>query len=179
MTLGQALAIALFLASLLAVVLTPWCEADVVTEPAVWRAMLEQHADALRPGDVLLVHPPWRDDVVKDLRASHALPPRVTVTDVFAPRHGDAWPSVVVLRDVGAAPMPRALRARVLDETRLRAGSLELVRLRPGTDDALDSDDGVDLSRDALATAHVHVDNSDGSIIECPWDAAAQRHVCE
>ena len=77
-----------FALSLVAVVITPWCTRDRVHEPSMWvEAVRNCAAEASAPGcamlargDVVLVHPPWREDVARALRASGAVPAGALVT---------------------------------------------------------------------------------------------------
>jgi hypothetical protein len=124
-----ALTVGFFAASLLVVLATPWCTRDRVTAVADWKSALERNLDVVHAHDIVLVHPPWRDDVVGALR-SIALPAGVVVTDAFSPKHGEPWPSVVVIREKNGLALPRALRDRADESTARVDGDLEIVRLR-------------------------------------------------
>lgn len=122
---------------------------------------------ALTKGDTLLVHPPWRTDVVAALSAT-----TTTVTEAFAPKHGERWPPLVVVRDRGHV-LPAVFATR--PQQRLaRVGDVEVVRVGDARGSGADSanDDAFDL-----ASADVYVD-VDGDRVPCPWVPAEQHHVC-
>jgi len=186
------LAVLFFASSLVVVVLTPWCTRDRVGDVAAWQSALAKNVDIVKAHDIVLVHPPWRDDVVRGLR-SIALPTGVVVTDAFSPKHGEPWPSVVVVREKHGVPLPRALRKRVDEESARVDGDIEIVRLRRdergdddrggergGDGDEREPDErgarGHDLSDD-LADAIVEV-RAPERTIPCPWDPQTSRHVC-
>jgi hypothetical protein len=122
----------------------------------------------LQPGDTVLVHPPWRDDVVAALRAAGVVPASTPITEAFAPRHGDTLPPLVLVADDGwtlpavladAHPQELAQRDGVVV---FRVGETE----RPAVDAA------------PLQRAAVHVETADGTRVDCPWNPARRRHVC-
>lgn len=164
-----------FAASLLVVLVVPICARDRETDPEAFvRAMREPRARALlRAGDIVLVHPPWRDDVVRALRDEAPLPDGARVTAALAPRHGDPLPPLVVITDEGM-PLPRAL-AHAIDET----ASVQVDRLRVFrlVSTAGKDDDARDLTM-SLSEARVEVRTRGGESVLCPWDAIAQRHSC-
>lgn len=169
---APALVLFAFALSLLVVVATPWCTRDRVTAPLRWVEAVRD-SSMLAPGDILLVHPPWRDDVVRALRANGAIPSR-TVTTALAPRHGEPLPAVVVVSD-GSAPLPRALRERI--DTTEEHGALVLSRLLAR---APTSKGGARSLLDDLAQARVELRPLSGSapVIPCPWDPLRDRHSC-
>lgn len=130
MTRARAAAVlAAFALSLVVVVATPWCTRDR-TSPGDYAAAVRDNLDLIRPGDIVLVHPPWRDDVVDAMRTV-VTPTRASVTTAFAPKHGEAWPSLVVIAE-HAQPLPAPLAARVDGSTVRRAGDIDVFRVRPG-----------------------------------------------
>ncbi len=151
---GAAAVVALFALSVAMVVAVPWCERDRVPDPGVWKEALAHDVGALRPHDLVLVHPPWRDDVVKALRGVPGLPPGVVITDALAPRHGDPLAPLVVVREAGGPPLPRALRGLVEERTRFEEGGVEIIRLAAS---ASDDEVGVRDLSDDIAQAHVEV----------------------
>ncbi len=157
-----------FAASLLVVLLTPLCTRDRIPDRAAWVDAVS-HSDLIRPGDVVLVHPPWRDDVATALRANGTLPRGAVATVALSPRHGDALPPLVVVTD-GSAPLP-ALFDDLL-EPAVERGGIRIARVHPRTGDA-----GGRSLLDGLRDAHVELRSSD-DVIPCPWDALAERHVC-
>ena len=128
-----ALTLAVFAASLLAVVATPWCTADRVRDPEAFVTAVRQAGGLVQPGDIVLVHPPWRDDVVDAIERAHVLPAGAVATTAFAPRHGEAalLPALVVVRDADAPDMPRVLARLRESEHAVRVGGVEVVRLGP------------------------------------------------
>jgi hypothetical protein len=147
-----------------------------VGQPLLARdAPAAQFVDALdaaralvRTGDTVLVHPPWRDDVVVAVRAAGVVPASTPVTDAFAPRHGDPLPPLVVVADRGW-PLPAVLADAQPAVLARRDG---VVVLRIG--DA----DRPALGAAPLERAAVHVEAADGTRVDCPWTEARRRHVC-
>lgn len=183
MTRGKAAAVlAAFAASFVVVLATPWCTRDRVQEPAVFvdAVRAATAAGLVKAGDVVLVHPPWRDDVVAALRAAAArstgvLPERARATTAFAPRHGEPLPPLVVVTDDGL-PLPRSLRRRVDDEQALRHGQVQVFRVEDARGDG--GADARDLAL-ALSDAHVEVRPPGGAApVVCAWNALQQRHSC-
>jgi hypothetical protein len=130
---------------------------------------LRSEAALVRPGDTVLVHPPWRDDVVTALRSAALVPAGVTITEAFAPRHGDPWPSLVVVADP-SWPLPAVIEGRVRS-VKDHEG-IEVFRI------AADDDDAVAAAGFDLARASVSVSGPAG-VFECPWEPDRRRHVCE
>jgi hypothetical protein len=120
---------------------------------------------ALSPRDTLLVHPPWRTDVVAALRSTTA-----TATEAFAPKHGERWPPLVLVRDRGHV-LPAVFATRPQQRLAV-SGDVEVVRVG-------DARGSADAAHDAfdLAGADVFVD-VDGDRVPCPWVPAEQHHVC-
>jgi len=158
--------------ALIATVVSPWWGRDRLGAADVGGGARGLLPGLVQPGDTVLVHPPWRDDVVAALRAPGALPlpAGVVVTEAFTRRHGDPWPSLVVVAE-GVHPWPASLENRRValgvDVTE-RAG-LRVFRL-PGD---VAPRDVVDVGR-----ATVRVERGDGSVVACPWDTERRRHVC-
>lgn len=179
MSRGRAgLVVAFFALSLLWTLLTPWCTSDGASAADYVEAARAAAARA-PDGALVLVHPPWRDDAVRALRAASVFPPGTAITTALSPRHGEPLPALLVLRDSAAPPLPRALRRHVLEEERqgaVRAAVLQATR---------DGTTSRDLS-DGLAAAEVEVAiaanvelKGDGSSQRCAWSPLAQRHLCE
>jgi hypothetical protein len=152
--------------------LTPWWGRNRLTAGAVVDAARAALPALTRPGDTVLVHPPWRDDVVAALRVPGAvtLPAGVVVTEAFTRRHGDPWPALVVLAE-GVHPWPASLEARrvALGVDVIEQGGLRLFRL-PG--------DAAPRGAVDVSSARVRVERGDGSVVPCPWEAGLRRHVC-
>lgn len=175
MTRGRALAVlALFGASLLMTLTMPWCTSDTASAQDFVEAA-RTVAERAPSGAVVLVHPPWRDDAVAAVRAASIFAEGVLVTSALSPRHGEPLPPLVILRDDGASPLPRALRRQVEDETDVGAVRIGIVtgdvapRGAPGA--------ARDLS-DGLASAEVEVERAD-SAVRCSWSPLARRQRCE
>jgi hypothetical protein len=85
----------LWLAMVAGVVLWRWPVTDIAVEHYV-------HAFAERPSAArtIVVHPPWRSDVVAVLQA---LAPQQRIVRTLNPVAGSAWPDVVVLADAAVA----------------------------------------------------------------------------
>lgn len=155
--------------ALLVTVVAPWWGRDRL-EPAAVVAVVGAHAGLVQAGDTVIVHPPWRDDIVDALRTGVSLPRDVVVTEAFTRGHGEAWPAVVVVAE-GVHPWPASLEARrlALGVDVVEDRGVRLFRLPA---DAVKG--GIDLGR-----ATVHVEMADGGRVACPWDARMKRHVCK
>jgi hypothetical protein len=159
--------IGVFVAAVVVTVAQPLLRHDV--DAAAFTRALAARASLVQRGDTVLVHPPWRDDVVTALRAAGALPAAVTVTEAFAPRHGDPLPPLVVVADVGW-PLPGNLAPHVPAD----AIAVDGVRVfRIGGAPSSSSSGGLENAR-----ARVHVETADGARVQCPWVPARRRHVC-
>lgn len=158
--------------ALLITALTPWWGRDRLSAGAVVDAARAALPALVQPGDTILVHPPWRDDVVAALRAPDGvvLPAGVGITEAFTRRHGDPWPALVVLAE-GVQPWPASLEARrvSLGVDVVEVGGLRLFRL-PG--------DAAPRGAVEVSNARVRVERGDGSVVVCPWAPARRRHVC-
>lgn len=161
----------------LSVVVTVWTAlfSDHDAPVSAFTAALRTDLAVVEPGDRVLVHPPWRDDVVTAL-ASLPLPKGVVVSEAFAPRHGDVWPNLVVVADRRWA-LPAVIEKRQGTTVVKDHGDIVVFRLggravRPTANDAIAA------STFDLEGAHVFVVESDGRTVECPWNDARGRHVC-
>lgn len=181
MTRGPSLAVlTAFAASFLVVLLTPWCTRDRVQDPTAFVDAVRAAGAAglVQAGDVVLVHPPWRDDVVKALRAASVLPAGARATTAVAPRGGEPLPPLVVVTD-GGLPLPRALRALLAPAAgvrSLRHGPVEVLRL-----EAAAAAEGDDVTHDlaaALPEARVEIRPPGAAPVSCRWDAHQRRHAC-
>jgi hypothetical protein len=159
-----------FVLSLLAVLVTPRCTRDRVPDAARWLPIVQQSADALTPGTVVLVHPPWRDDVVEAIRAANVLPAGVSVTAAIAPRHGEALPPLVILREQDGVTLPHNLRTATREAALDGVELWRLARTAP-------SRAGARELTDELALAQVQVTTPDRTTV-CSWDSLGERHTC-
>lgn len=165
---GAAVVVGAFFVAVVVTVVQPFTRGDV--DAGAYVAALQTHRALVQPGDLVLVHPPWRDDVVDALDAAHVVDN--DVTEAFAPRHGDPWPSLVVVAD-HRWPLPRALRDRVNDV--VSSGDVDVFRVS-----------GADNDNVAASLAGAHVSVVEGGdvgadaaiVVDCAWSAAARRHVC-
>ena len=125
----------------------------------------------MAPGDRVLVHPPWRDDVVTAL-AALPWPKGVVVSEAFAPRHGDVWPNLVVVAD-RRWPLPAVIQER--QGTTVVEDHGDIVVFRLGGRAAATTTTTTDAEAFDLAAAHVFVVEG-GAQTECPWNATRARH---
>lgn len=179
-SMGRPLAAAVLLAfasGLISVVVTPHCTQDRVEDPQAFVRAAQSMRDVVVPGDTVLVHPPWRHDVVRALNQPGVLPAGTQATLALGRRHGEPWPDLVLIAD-DALPLPRALEehlhAAAPAHTRVVEG-VRVVRLGSGPLTGV-----VDLAH-FLAQARVEVRKPSASgpvVTPCPWDSARQRHVC-
>jgi hypothetical protein len=193
---GPALAALAFAVAFVVELLQP-LRGDATVERFVAAAQVASRDAAVRaqPGDLVLVHPPWRDDVVDALRAAAVVPASMRVTEVFAPRHGEPLPAMVLVADEGW-PLPAVLRRRIdtLDAQGVVLAGVRVVRLpaeRPASasPSAASSSPSSPSSSPSspstiapagldLARAQVHVTTGDGTRVACPWTPSRRRHVC-
>jgi hypothetical protein len=163
--------------------LQPWWGRDRVDADVVVAA-IDRHRELIQPGDLVLVHPPWRDDVVELARRSLTLPPGAHISEAFTRRSTDAWPAITVVAE-GVHPWPAAIEARrrashaaIIDD-----GTVRFFRLP--ADPAATSTVGAKVGTTAGTTAgtdliptRVEVSDAAGARTDCPWDSRARRHVC-
>lgn len=162
-------------AGLLVSALHPFVAHEQVVEVAPFVDAIAARATELREGDIVLVHPPWRHDVVGAIDAVHALPGGVRATVALSLAHGQDPGRVLVVRDGGAPPLPRSRRE--LRDPRRHAPGLETGwLLRPGDFAVEDAEN--DLVQ-ILSRAKVEVIEAGGRRVPCPWDEGAQRHRCD
>jgi hypothetical protein len=163
-------ALFLLVVGLLVSLVQPLLPRDGVSDPAVFVAAARARASELEPGDVVLIHPPWREDAVVALEEARLLPRGASATVALAPPHGQAPGRVLILVDEGAPPLPRSLRGRL--SGRQRGGGITSGWLR-----ARDDEGGLDLGA-RIALAQVHVERPDGTVVSCRFDGAKDRHLC-
>lgn len=160
---------------LLVSLVQPLLPRDGVTEVAPFVSALAERVPELKDGDMVLVHPPWRHDVVNGLYASPLLPEGVRATVSLSLAHGQDPGRVLVLRDRKAPPLPRAHRN--LRDARVQAEGIETGWLLRPADVPVDDVEN-DLAR-LLGRAEVVVIDAAGRRVRCPWDASTQRHRCD
>jgi hypothetical protein len=158
--------IGVFACALLVTVAQPLLARDAPVDRFV--AALQASRALVRPGDTVLVHPPWRDDVVAVVRSAETVTATTSVTEAFSPRHGEPLPSLVVVADAGWT-LPAVLVAAQPREVGAHDG-IVVFRIDGG---AAAAANGADVAR-----ASVHVQTAAGVRVGCPWDATRRRHVC-
>lgn len=169
-------------------VFLPWWGRDRAAAAEVVLA-IEAHRALVQPGDVVLIHPPWRDDVVTEARRRVTLPRGALLTETFTRRHGDPWPAMVVVAE-GVHPWPASLEARRVDSGAAIVvdGDVRFFRLPaapgtrkppepPTTTTTTPTAPTIPTAPSVTPTA-VHVRDASGTRTECPWDARLRRHVC-
>jgi hypothetical protein len=162
--------VVVFGVALLLTLLQPWWGRDRLGPAEVVEALRTSLPALTKPGDLVVIHPPWRDDIVAAVRAAHLLPADVFVTEAFTRRRSDPWPPIVVVAE-GVHPWPASLegRRRALGVEVVERDGVRLFRL-PG--------DGAATPLVVLSTADVRVQTSEGRELACPWDDRRRRHVC-
>ncbi len=179
---GAIAAVGAFATSLGVVVLKPFCTSDGVAGTAPFVAAVARVAPQLAPGTKILIHPPWRDDVVTALDAPGALPPGVSATVVLNPKHGDDPGRVVVVRDTGAPGLPSSIEARFDEATATVQDGVEVVFLTGASSTPASAKPaparGGSLAASLLPDAIVEVTTSDGRRVRCGWDPQQRRHIC-
>ncbi len=120
------IAIVVFASALVVTVAVPTCGGDTASADDV-SAIVARHSAALAPATTVIIHPPWRDDVVPAVRAHVAQ--TVTVTEAFTIKHGEAWPQAVIVA-VDDFPLPSLWRDRVVDT--VTDGPVRIMRVRAG-----------------------------------------------
>lgn len=172
--LSSLLALLALLIGLVVSAVQPLLPRDGVEDVAPFVSAVRAKAAELRAGDTVLVHPPWRHDVVTALEQAGLLPRGVKATVALGLAHGKDPGRVLVVADAGAPPLPRS-RRRQLGVVERVAG-LEVAWLSgPGA--AATSTSASDLGAQ-VALARVHVERSDGSLVKCTWDDDRARHTC-
>lgn len=166
--------LALFALALAFAALAPLRTRDSVEAPGAFVEALRAKADLLRPGDRVLLHPPWRDDALDAVEASGLLPPGVAATLALSPNHGEPLGRVLLLADP-ALPLPRA-RQRVLAGVEVeRIAGLDVALL----DDGGASERGTPGRLDErIFSAKVIVDGPGSQRTECRWSPLAKKHEC-
>jgi len=153
---------------------------DGVDEPQVFVAAVDKVKKHMRPRDVVLVHPPWRHDVVDALSAPGALPAGVTPTIALGLRHNKRAGRLWLVQDTGAPGLSDSMQARV---TRAAQGDVvdhQGVRVL-FLDDSHTQSTAQFTGRnfaDALDMAEVSVETQDRRVHRCRFDGDG-KHVCK
>jgi hypothetical protein len=160
--------LALFALALLVSVVRPLLAARDVEKERMIETVRAHVADIPRGGRVL-VHPPWRQDVVDGVRASRLVATETPVTVALSVKHGEPPPPLLVVADA-----THPLSGMLLKSTRVIAEKDGVV---VRVTDGARATDAFDLSS-RLLEAKVHVEKSDGSTIACRYVAASEKHDC-
>lgn len=152
----------------------PLLPRDGVSGTAPFVDAVRAKAGELKAGDVVLVHPPWRDDVVTAVEEAGVLPKGAQATVALALPHGQDPGRVLLVRDPGAPSLPRARRRQASDLQRV--GDVDVGWLTSTKGEAAASD-ASDLGAQ-IALARVHVEKPDGSLVKCTFDDGRDRHIC-
>lgn len=171
------LAVGALALGLLGSLVTPLLTRDTVSDPQAFVRALDSVRGELAPGATVLVQPPWRHDVLAALDEA-GLPSGTQVTVALARPHGAALPAgLVVLRDPGL-PVPRALRRLLASARTSEVEGVEVSLVDPAAAAPAATRARGRLLDDELARARVSVEKSDGTVVECRYLAARDRHVC-
>jgi hypothetical protein len=164
-TLKHVVVVVAFASSVLLSLLQPVCGRDRLSASDV-AAIVSRHTDLVKAGDLVVIHPPWRDDIVEK---TAPLLPQHTVTEAFTRNQGDPWPALVVVAE-GVHPWPAALEAERHKQHAplVEDGGVRFFRLA-----ASDV-----VSTVALAKAKVSVVDAAGTTTACAWQAAQKAHQC-
>jgi hypothetical protein len=160
--------VALFVLALVVSVVRPMLSSrDIAKEKLV--DAVTAHASDLPRGGRVLVHPPWRQDAVDTIRAAGIFSRETSVTVALTVKHGEPPPPMLVVADAA-----HPLSAMLLKSTRV-ISEKDGVVVR-ATDPSRRSE-AFDLST-RLFEARVSVEKSDGSAVQCRFQAAAEKHDC-
>lgn len=169
---GSVAAFSLLIAGLAFSVSAPLMTADGVANSQPWIDAVASVKDELQPGDTVLVHPPWRDDVLDALKQADALPRGVRATVALALPHGQAPGRVLLVADPTSA-LPRARKKQLVGTQTRRVSGIDLSWLGAAPEQSAD----IDFTA-RVALARVHVEKADGTVIKCAWNDGRNRHLC-
>ena len=177
--------VAAFVLAVVITVVQPWCGRDRLRAADV-ATIVSQHLSLIETGDLVLVHPPWRDDIVDAVRP--LLPPRQQVSEAFTRGHTDGWPALVVVAE-GVQPWPASIEARRIEvgATVIEDGGVRFFRL-PAAAAKTTTTTAVPAKSTAaaavrgslldLSSARVSVVDDKGLTRSCLWSAQRARHLC-
>jgi hypothetical protein len=162
--LGPLLALALFVVALAFELVAPLSRPRGAPVEAYVEA-LRAHDAELKSGTRVLVHPPWRTDV---LEALPKLPAGVRATVALSAKHGAEPGRILILADK-SQPLPRARerQAQLLAKGPVRAYLITTPRPK-----------GVLVLDDHIDQADVVAVEKSGERVECKWSEEASRHLC-
>lgn len=162
MKLSDTLVLATFGLGLLLSLTVPLVDDDEAT-PVQYFAALK--GIEIGPSDIVVVQPPWRDDVVAELKKPH---PEWNVRLAVAKKSVQPLRDIVVVRDA-TFELPRAWR-RVATELR-DTGPVIVERLRATVE-------GAERLLSGIERAQVVVTDANNKDTACTWDAQQRRHTC-
>ncbi len=169
-----------FVVSVISTIAQPWCGRDRLSAAEV-AVVVARHASTVQRGDIVLVHPPWRDDIVNAVRP--LFPADTLVTEAFTRGHNDGWPALVVVAE-GVHPWPASIEARrvTVGAEVVVEGDIRFFRLPqdggptpvPRKTPARASTNQLELDR-----ASVVVIDAQQRTTTCAWSADRRQHVCD
>ena len=168
-----------FVAAVVVTIVQPWCGRARATAADV-AAAFSRHSTLFQRGDLVLVHPPWRDDLVGSLRP--LLPADAVVTEAFTRGHTDGWPAILVVAE-GVHPWPASFEARRVVENAEVVGDGDVRFFRLAGDGAR-SPIAAPATRASTNTlwldrAHVVVIDAQQRSTSCAWSSERRQHVCD
>ena len=129
----------------------------------------ESISKELKPGDIVLIHPPWRHDVIEDL---HANIQNSTMSTLVLPTGPVITGRVFVLKDKQAPPLSKRVAQMTSIEPVQLVDEIEIHSLKSTlTESALNF-------VSTLPLAKVEVLKENGAAIQCKWQNTKRRFTC-
>ena len=148
----------------------------VTTSPTYEEAPVSAYENAyqaikadITPGDILLIHPPWRHDAVQKLNADAATQASATVV---LPSRPISSGKIYVLKDTNGPPLTKRVREMGTLQPKKTVDGVEIrtVRATPAATNL----NWISL----LPSAKVQVIKESGRVIECAWKNNQRRFTC-